>query len=373
MKKLAYLASLLGFATFFFAGSVAANAPALQVAPLSYTGNLKPGIVESGYVDVANPSDESIQVTSSVQGFRQIDTRGDLSFYDSASLSQAISISLPSFALGPREAIRVGFTIDPSKLPHGGVYGAIFFRTVPSAQNSSSSFILQSANVGTLLILNNGHAPPPPSSVSLKMGLFQFGNGLSGTASFKNLSSTVTGVGVRPALRTKVTPWGTNIPFNSGLVLPAVTRDFAFNTTGSYFGILPVTVSDPVTGANSTAWVFALTGLYRLIAPLVIVLLVLLWLFIKPRLRRQPSAPLEKKPMDGLSRRTPAQPAPVEPPVESKLEELEAADLAKDSGLEAPAAEEKPEQQSVPVKKRKPKATAKKPKPAKRKPKKDTK
>jgi hypothetical protein len=343
------------FGLVLFSGPVLADVPSLQVAPLSYQGALKPGVIESGYIDVANPSDQAIQVTSSVSGFRQTDTKGDLAFYSDPDLSAGITVGLANFSLGPRQAVRVAFNLDPSKLPRGGVYAAIFFRTVPSSQNSSSSYVLQSANVGTLLMLTNGPIGTAQGAVTdLSMPFWQFGSGLTGTLGFKNTAGQLHAAGFKPHLTTAILPWGRRVQLSSGLVLPGVTRDFSFNRPGSFFGLLPVTVTDADSGAHATAWVIADTGFYRLAIPLGIALLLLIYASV--RLRRRPQKPVPAKiAMDGLSRKPvsppPPSPDPVEPEPESVLEELSAAELEKDAALDLPV--------PSPKKAQKPKSTAK--------------
>jgi len=189
------LASAVLLAVSLIPAATRADVPSLQVAPLQYTGNLIPGRVESGYVDVSNPTDTTIQVTSDVQGFRQTGTNGDLQFFSNPDLNAGIQVGLTSFTLGPRDALRDVFSINPSKLPQGGVYAAIFFRTQAQNQASNSSFVTESANVGTLLILTNGGAGSHRGAITgLKLPFWQFGPGLrGGTVTFQNTDRFITG------------------------------------------------------------------------------------------------------------------------------------------------------------------------------------
>lgn len=268
-----------------------ADVPSLQVAPLSYSGNLKPGVVASGYVDVANPGDETITIVSSVQGFRQIDTHGDLAFYSSSTLSNAIKVGLPSFQLGPREAIRVTFTVNAAKLPQGGVYAAIFFRTQPAPQQSDNSFVVQSANVGTLLILTNGGPGAHRGAfTNFTLPAVQLGSGLSGMVRFQNTDRSLTAVAFKPKFGTRIYPWGKLTSFTSGLVLPGVTRQFSFSRPGSFFGIIPLTVTDASTGDHATRWVLAVTGVYRFLVPLGLLILIAAVVFLVRRRRSRPAS-----------------------------------------------------------------------------------
>ena len=264
-------------------GSHAARAdvPGLQIAPLEYEDSLRTGVVKNGYIDVANPGDSQVDVISSVKGFSQIDTHGNLRFYDDPDLSSAITVGLPSFSLGPREAVRVGFTVDPAKLPQGGIYAAIFFRTQPPGQTSTSSFIAESANVGTILMLTNGTSTKHFGTITkLHVPFWQFGYGILGTFDFTNTDRTPHPVGFKPVLSARVLPWGSAPKLSTGLVLPGATRTFDLSRLGAFFGLLPVIVVDSDTHAWAVAWVFACTGWYAY-AVLIIAALLLLYIVIR--------------------------------------------------------------------------------------------
>lgn len=242
-----------------------ADVPSLQVAPLQYESTLTPGRIANGFIDVSNPSDTSVTIVSSVQGFRQTGHDGDLEFYDDADLAAAIKPGLDNFTLGPRESVRVVFSVDAAKLPAGGAYAAIFFRTVPPEQTGSgSSFIAESANVGTLLILTNGTGAQYHGSISqLRAPLWQFGQSLTGSFGFTNTDTSAHPVGFKPRLSVRVMPWGYRQATNTGLVLPGITRTFSFNRAGAFLGIVPLTVTDATTQSHATVWVVACTGWYR--------------------------------------------------------------------------------------------------------------
>jgi hypothetical protein len=322
MKRL--IIGLVGgiVAVCLIAAPAQADVPSLQVSPLQYEDTLKPNRVSGGYIDVSNPSDSTVDITSTVRGFKQVGTNGDLEFFDDPDLSAAIKVGLESFSLGPREAVRVVFSVNASKLPGGGIYAAIFFRTTPPKQTSSSSFITQSANVGTLLILNNGPATQHHGKVDgLKIGLWQFGDRLAGSFRFQNTDRTARPIGFKPQLTARVLPWGHRQITSTGLVLPGVTRQFDFARTGSYFGLLPVTIHDADSDAHATTWVIACTGWYRPAVGLVVIGLAGWWLWR----RRHPHRP-DPEADDDMAE----QPS-TEPPTESE-----------------PSADTEPESQSEP-------------------------
>ncbi|HVQ44594.1 MAG TPA: hypothetical protein VMT30_06535 [Candidatus Saccharimonadia bacterium] len=238
-----------------------ADAPGLQASPLEYIDTLTPGHIKNGYVDVSNPGDGSLAIRTSVRGFRQTGTDGRLEFFDDPELIGGISLGLSSFELGPREAVRVVFHVDPSKLPAGGVYAALFFQTVPPSQSPNSSYVAESARIGTLLELVNGPATPHHGAVAkLDLPFLQLGRGLTGTLQYQNTDRTAHPVGYRPALTLSVLPWAAHPKLATGLVLPSATREFAIERPGSFFGLLPVTITDTDTHQTTTRWVLVCTA-----------------------------------------------------------------------------------------------------------------
>lgn len=238
----------------------------LKITPLKYEETLEVGEEKTGYVDVANPNDQTITVSSEVQAFRQINSRGDLEFYGSERYKEAIQIDVEEFELEPREAARVRFDIDSSALPEGGVYAALFFETTAQETSEDISSIGTSARVGTLLILQNGEGVKSGRIDDLNLSFWQLGDGIEGSLAYHN-SDEEKAIGFNPELKTQVTPWGGVTDMESGLVLPGVTRELAVNQPGDYLGLIPVTVIDDTTGSEKNTWVFAVTGLWRLILP----------------------------------------------------------------------------------------------------------
>jgi len=291
MKKL--LASLLLLTALLPAIPAEADVPGLQVNPLQYEDTLTSGSVRLGYIEVSNPSDTTITLESRVQGFRQKDNAGRLSFFDDPQISDGIKVDLAKFDLGSHEAIRVAFSVDPTKLPKGGVYAVIFFRTLPPAQSANSSYVAESANIGTLLLLQNGGPGVHVGQIShLNLPFWQFGNGITGTLDYRNTDRSTTAVGFKPALTARVFPWGSSPSLATGLVLPSSVRQFAVNRAGSFFGLLPVTLTDAESHQHRTGWVFAVTGWYQLLVIILLMTAIVLWIisrFTKSDLRSQPA------------------------------------------------------------------------------------
>jgi hypothetical protein len=254
-----------------------ADAPSLQVNPLKYQSTMLGSDVRDGYVDVSNPTDTTVNVEASVQGFRQDDLAGDLSFFSNLAIQQAITLGLTDFQLGPQEAIRDTFSVDPTKLPQGGTYAAIFFRTIPPQQSANTSYVAESANVGTLLLLQNGPLGEQIGKVTqFNVPFFQFGNGITGTAQYKNTNNSTAPVAFAPKLIEKVFPWGHAQKLTGPYVLPGSTRQFETMRPGSYFGLVPVSMIDGVSGIATTRWVIACTGAYAFTIVFLVALLIVI-------------------------------------------------------------------------------------------------
>ncbi|HEY2004218.1 MAG TPA: hypothetical protein VGH44_03820 [Candidatus Saccharimonadia bacterium] len=310
MKLLRLLLAGLPAAILLVPSLALAGAPALQITPLQYEDTLS-GQIKNGHIDVANPTDASVHIEASVRGFKQQGTAGDLAFYDNADLAAAIKLDLASFDLAPHDAVRVLFSVDPRKLPAGGTYAAIFFRTIPTDNSASgSSYVSQSADIGTLLILTNGTPAAPSGGVSgLNVPFWQFGSGIAGSALVANSALQSGGTAFRPSLTASIFSWGQPAGQATGLVLPGASRRFGIVRPGSYFGLLPVIVTDAVTHTSRTAWVFACTGIASWVV-LVLALTILILLILKPF----------KWPVRG---RLPKRPAVATPPAEASVVKTE--------------------------------------------------
>ena len=296
MKRMLLLGFVPVLAAALWSDISSADAVGLQLAPLEYEQTITSKI-QAGFIDVGNPSDSAVNVTTSVEGFRQTDSSGDLAYFDDPQLSAAITPGLSTFTMGPRESDRVSFTINPAKLPAGGVYAVIFFQTVPTNQSADSSYVSQSAKVGTLLVLNNGGVALTGGSVGLKLSRWQFGNGLHGEISYAVADGQV---GLVPSLTSKAYPWGKPTKLSTGLVLPGSTRNFVISRPGAFIGLIPVRVTDATNGHVVTRYVIAITGWYQ---TLIALLIAFLLTFVFRRWRRpvQGVEPVTRQ-LDGLSK-----------------------------------------------------------------------
>lgn len=167
------------------------SALGLKVAPLEYKATLRENERLKGFVDVSNPSSQKVNVRATVQGFKQIDDAGGLQFFDDGRIAAGIKPELPSFELGPREALRLTFTIEGKTLPEGDVYAALFLTTEPSQPRAG---IGQSVRVGTILSLVNKNPGSRKAEVTdLKFPFIQLSDTASGTYSVKNTGPGETG------------------------------------------------------------------------------------------------------------------------------------------------------------------------------------
>ena len=170
---------------------VPVSAAGLKVAPLEYKATLKENERKQGFVDVSNPSSQAVSVRSSVQAFRQINDDGGLQFYSDAQTESAIKTDISTFELGPREAVRVFFSIDAKGLPEGDVYAALFFSTEPVKPTNG---VGQQVRVGTILSIIN-QTPGSRNAVvsSLSLPLLQLSDTLKGEYRIKNTGPKNTG------------------------------------------------------------------------------------------------------------------------------------------------------------------------------------
>jgi hypothetical protein len=272
---------------FILPKSSLAAVPAIQVSPLKYQDTMFGSTSKLGFVDVSNPSDSTIAIHSDVQAFRQINLSGDLQFYQNDAIKQGIAVSVADFELGPREASRIAFTIDPKKLPKGGIYASIFFSTTPKATSRSGTVILQSAKAGTLLILDNGGVGKKFGKINTsKLPFFQLGNGLTGEIDYSNTGKLPEAIAYNPNVGVRASWWGRLSHINGSLIFPGNTRSLKFEKKGNYLGFVPLVLKDKDTGRQSVEVVFAITGYWRQVT-LILVLGVSLFIARKLMLARR--------------------------------------------------------------------------------------
>ena len=250
----------------------------LQVQPYLLKETLKPTEQKKGFVDISNPSDRSIVVTPSVKAFRQIDTKGNLEFYDSKEIAAGIIPDLAEFELGPREAVRMYYLVDGRRLPQGDIFAAMLFSTTGG---SVASGVTGTAGVGTLLTLVNG--TPGSRKLDIDMSqvpVMQIGNGLQGTVVLKNPADPEKVSGFFPEMVVRVAPLGQERTVDGPLLMAGNSRDVKITIPFSRLGFTKITSSAGDT--EQSKWLFMLTGWWRWLAlPLLIATIVIVNIIVK--------------------------------------------------------------------------------------------
>ena len=244
------------------------SAISIQIKPTIYKNvELKKGEKKKSYVDIANPTAMKQTVTLSVKAFRQIDSEGMLQFYDSEQVAKGVQLDLTEFELNPKDVVRVYFLLDGSVLPSGDVFAAIFAETVPR-----DSAVAQSVRVGTLLSIVNGTPSSHSAAINnLNAPLFQWGDGIQATFSVKNTAAKDTATGFFPRLRVALQPYSEK-DIEGPLVFAGIERSVSYRDPGNYFGIMRLNVSTD--GGSASRWLFAMTGFWRWLAPLIALVIV---------------------------------------------------------------------------------------------------
>lgn len=246
------------------------SATTLKISPLRYDASLEKGEKKKGFVDITNPTDNVVKITLSVQAFRQKDDAGTLEFYDSSAVQEGVLLDYSEVELLARESFHLAFRIDGSKLPSGDNFAALFAATVPDTNGAGE----QTIKVGTLLIISNA-TPSAHEAVieNLNGSLLQFSDALRLSFGVRNTADASMATGFSPTITVRAWPY-IHDTVNGPLVFAGRTRQVEYAKTGSYLGILAVTVA---TGDSSqTMYRLAVTGYWRVIVPLVAALIVLI-------------------------------------------------------------------------------------------------
>ena len=212
-----------------FLSSHTAQATSLKVAPLEYRTSLVQAEKKKGFVDVSNPTDQKMTVKTSVQALRQIDDQGTVQFYDNEQLSEGVLLDLDEFELGPKEAVRMYFLLDGTKLPSGDVFGAIFFTTSPS---QATAGVGQSVRLGSVLSIVNGTPGARQASVTdISLPQFSFNPQIKGTYTIKNTADPSKSTGFYPQVSLRTIPFGESKEVAGKLVFAGRTRvnEFSIN------------------------------------------------------------------------------------------------------------------------------------------------
>ena len=253
------------------------HATTLEMRPLIYRDSLKSGDKKRGFVDISNPSGKTLELRTSVQAFRQISDHGDLEFYDSAKLSSGILIDLDSFTLKPRETLRLYFLIDGTKLPEGDVFAAIFASSYEDRTQGTNLMV----RVGTLLVISNATPAKHVAEVDrLEAPFFQVGDSVTASLDIRNTTDTKNANGFYPEIQMLLQPYASKT-VTGPLVFAGRTRTIDYRDPGNYFG--PMLLQAKSGDSHKSQLIFAVTGYWRWLAPLIFVVITFIGLLFKKR------------------------------------------------------------------------------------------
>lgn len=266
IRGLAYILAVFVAGVFMYGSDVAALS--LKIAPQKYEASLAEGETKKGFVDISNPQDVTIDLSLDVRAFRQISDDGSLEFFDSEQMTDGIKLDYDQITLGPREAMRVYFLLDGNKLPTGDVFAAIFASTEPDPGAGSQ----QSVSVGTLIIATNGTPSAHTADVSsIKASWLQLGDSLSATITLKNPQDEDAYTGFFPEVTIDAWPYGQTTA-RGPLLFAGRSRDIDYRQQGNYFG--PILIRAGAGGAGKSMVIFAMTGYWVWLAPLLTMIIV---------------------------------------------------------------------------------------------------
>lgn len=269
MKKLLFFGALLLGGIFVAGHSESVAAESLRIQPLSYQTDLKKGEKKKGFVDIANPSNETVTVNLYVNGFSQINDKGELTFFDSEQIRKGILLDYETAAIGPRQTLRLYFIADGTKLPVGDVFGVIFAET-QSAQRPGTNTTVR---VGSLMMITNQTPGPRHAQIEkLDVAPFQLGDGVGGVVAVKNAAPKGAATGFFPDMTVELVSWGGKQSFRGPLVFADNTRTFDFYMPTNLFGFYQVKVK--ANDAEKTAVIFVMTGWWKMLAPALLAVIV---------------------------------------------------------------------------------------------------
>lgn len=246
----------------------AAYAESLRIQPLQYQTELKKGEKKKGYVDIANPSNETVTVNLYVNGFSQVDDHGNLTFFDNEQISDGLLLDYDTATIGAHQALRLYFIADGTKLPTGDVFGVIFAETKSAGRPGTNTTV----RVGSLVMITNQTPGPRDAEITkLDIPFMQVGDGVGGVIAVKNPAPKKTATGFFPAMTVELISWGGKQDFQGPLVFAHNTRTFDFYMPANLFGFYLVKVK--ANNAEKSTVVFLMTGWWKIVAPLLVVLI----------------------------------------------------------------------------------------------------
>lgn len=216
------------------------QAVSLKLQPLTYRESLSSGETKTGFIDVSNPTEETLRLTTTVEGFRQVDDEGQLEFFASEQLEAAITLDSDEFRLEPKQAMRLVFAVDGSKLPEGDVFAALLVATEPDDEGQ----IGQSVRAGTLLFLENGSSGARQAEItSLEVPSIVTSGQINGRYGVRNTADAETASGFFPEVELQLRPLGSSQTVESTLVFAGNERRNQFSYDSNLVGVYQLSAS----------------------------------------------------------------------------------------------------------------------------------
>jgi hypothetical protein len=255
--------------------------PSLNLQPLQYQDSLQKGERKKAYVDVTNTSGEAANVQFYVEGFRQIDDKGNLSFYNDEQLRNGILLDLSEVEIPAQKTVRLFFVVDGSKLPKGDVF-AVIFAQVKVLERTATPTV----RLGTLISLVN-ETPGARRAIidDVRIPFFQFSDRLRGEYTVKNNAGANTTGGYYPDVTVAIDPFHVQYAQKAKLIFAGKSRVSSFSIEDNRLGLYKISVSHQ--GSKREQWVFMATGPWRvrLIISALAVLIVVAGVYVWRRLR----------------------------------------------------------------------------------------
>jgi hypothetical protein len=244
--------------------STPVSATSLKISPLRYDTSLASGEKKKGFVDVTNPSTQTVKVKLSVQAFRQTDNSGSLEFYDSETIHAGVLLDYSEAEIGPRETLHLAFVLDGAKLASGDNFATIFAHSVPDDDGAGE----QTVRVGTLLLIENGTPSAHEAAIQNLSGYpIQFSDGLRVSFGVHNTAEERTATGFSPTITVRAWPY-IDDTVTGPLVFAGRTRSVDYVKKGNYLGILAVHVK---TGTSEQVlYSVLITGYWRFLVPILV-------------------------------------------------------------------------------------------------------
>lgn len=280
MRKLIFGGLIaVGLATFAYSTEATAI-NSLKIQPLSYDIVLKKGEIQKGFVDISNPTDQKLEVETSVAAFRQIDDMGNIEFFEAEEIAAGVRADFDKLTLRPQQAMRMVFQVDGAKLPTGDVFAALFFTTTAKSQGD----ITQNIRVGTILTIENATPGAREAEITdLSTRLFNFDGQVNGSYRIKNTAEPGQVTGFRPEVTIRLWPFTKQIDQQSSLVFAGRQRENDFSLSTTRAGIYKISVQ--YRDSQVSSWVILLPPWSWLVAGLAVVALIVASRFGKRMLR----------------------------------------------------------------------------------------